>query len=129
MRRGRFPARRVTPACQCMMAPYNIPNAWIEGFDVVVNKPKSAAYRAPGVPAAAFAMETTIDILCEKLGMDPLEFRLRNSAKEGTRAATGPVWPRVGFEEVLQAAKDHPALRHAAHRALSRAWRSQWLLA
>jgi CO/xanthine dehydrogenase Mo-binding subunit len=53
-------------------------------------------------------METTIDMLCEKLGMDPLEFRLRNSAKEGTRAATGPVWPRVGFMEVLQAVKDHP---------------------
>jgi CO/xanthine dehydrogenase Mo-binding subunit len=47
-------------------------------------------------------------MLCEKLGMDPLEFRLRNSAKEGTRAATGPVWPRVGFVEVLQAAREHP---------------------
>jgi CO/xanthine dehydrogenase Mo-binding subunit len=90
------------------MGPYEIPNAWIEGFDVVVNKPKSAAYRAPGVPAGAFAMETAIDILCEKLGMDPLEFRLKNSAKEGTRAPTGPVWPRIGFVEVLQAAKDHP---------------------
>jgi CO/xanthine dehydrogenase Mo-binding subunit len=105
---GAFPGSPVSPACQCMMAPYDIPNAWIEGFDVVVNKPKSAAYRAPGVPSAAFAMETTIDMLCEKLGMDPLAFRLHNSAKEGTRAATGPVWPRVGFIETLQAAKDHP---------------------
>jgi len=105
---GAFPGSPVTPACHCIMGPYNIPNTWIEGFDVVVNKPKSAAYRAPGVPAAAFAMETTIDILCQKLGMDPLEFRLLNSAKEGTRAPTGPVWPRVGYEEVVQAAKDHP---------------------
>jgi CO/xanthine dehydrogenase Mo-binding subunit len=105
---GAFPGSPVSPACQCMMAPYDIPNAWIEGYDVVVNKPKSAAYRAPGVPSSAFAMETTIDILCEKLGMDPLAFRLLNSAKEGTRAATGPVWPRVGFIETLQAAKDHP---------------------
>src|SRR5262245_65380632 len=40
--------------------------------------------------------------------MDPLEFRLRNSAKEGTRASHGPVWPRIGFVEVLQAAQDHP---------------------
>ena len=83
---GAFPGSPVSPACQCMMAPYDIPNAWLEGFDVVVNKPKSAAYRAPGVPSSAFAMETTIDKLCEKLGMDPLEFRMRNSAKEGTRA-------------------------------------------
>ena len=55
------------------MGAYEIPNAWIEGYDVVVNRPKSAAYRAPGTPAAAFAMETAIDKLCEKLGMDPLE--------------------------------------------------------
>jgi len=105
---GAFPGSPVSPACQCMMAPYNIPNAWIEGFDVVVNRPKSAAYRAPGVPAAAFAMETAVDELCEKLSMDPLEFRLTNSAKEGTRAPTGPVWPKVGFVETVQAAKDHP---------------------
>jgi CO/xanthine dehydrogenase Mo-binding subunit len=105
---GAFPGSPVSPACQCMMAPYNIPNAWIEGYDVVVNKPKAAAYRAPGVTSAAFTMETALDELAEKLGIDPLDFRLRNSAKEGTRAATGPVWPRVGFEDVLQAAKDHP---------------------
>lgn len=105
---GAFPGSPVSPGCQCMMAPYNIPNAWIEGFDVVVNKPKSAAYRAPGVPSSAFAMETAIDKLCEKLGMDPLDFRLKNSAHEGVRAATGPVWPKVGFVEVLTAAKDHP---------------------
>ncbi len=105
---GAFPGSPVSPGCQCMMAAYDIPNAWIEGYDVVVNRPKSAAYRAPGSPAAAFAMETAIDELCEKLGMDPLEFRLRNSAKEGTRRATGPIFPRVGFVETLQAAKDHP---------------------
>jgi xanthine dehydrogenase molybdenum-binding subunit len=105
---GAFPGSPVSPGCQCMMAAYDVPNAWIEGYDVVVNRPKSAAYRAPGSPASAFAMETAIDELCEKLGMDPLEFRLLNSAKEGTRRATGPVNPKVGFIETLQAAKDHP---------------------
>ncbi|MEK7807196.1 MAG: xanthine dehydrogenase family protein molybdopterin-binding subunit [Chloroflexota bacterium] len=105
---GAFPGSPVTPGCMCMMAPYNIPNALIEGFDVVVNRPKAAAYRAPGSPASAFAMETAIDELCDKLSMDPLEFRLLNSAKEGTRRATGPVFQRVGFVETLQAAKDHP---------------------
>ncbi len=105
---GAYPGSPVSPACQGMMGPYQIPNSWIEGFDVVVNKPKSAAYRAPGVPAAAYAMETAVDMLCEKLGVDPLQFRLNNSAVEGSRAPTGPVWPRIGFVEVLQAAKDHP---------------------
>ena len=75
-----------------MLAPYDIPNASLEGYDVVVNRPKAAAYRAPGAPAAAFAMETAIDELCDKLGMDPLDFRLLNSAKEGTRRATGPIF-------------------------------------
>jgi len=98
----------VSAACNCIMGAYDIPNAWIEGYDVVVNRPKSAAYRAPGTPAAAFVMETAIDQLCDKLSMDPLEFRLLNSAKEGTRRATGPVFQRVGFVETLQAAKDHP---------------------
>ncbi|MBM3224573.1 MAG: hypothetical protein FJZ47_12325 [Candidatus Tectomicrobia bacterium] len=58
-------------------------------------------------------METAVDKLGEKLGMDPLEFRLLNSAKEGTRRATGPVFQRVGFVETLQAAKDHPPMAWA----------------
>src|SRR5499426_1584476 len=105
---GAFPGSPVVAGCNCIMGAYDIPNAWIEGYDVVVNRPKSAAYRAPGTPAAAFAMETALDMLGEKLGIDPLEFRLLNSAKEGTRRATGPVFQRVGFVETLQAAKDHP---------------------
>ena len=91
-----------------MMAQYDIPNAYIEAVDVVTNLPKSAAYRAPGAPAAAFAMETAIDELCEKLGMDPLELRLLNSSKEGVRRVTGPATPNVGYIETLQALKDHP---------------------
>jgi CO/xanthine dehydrogenase Mo-binding subunit len=74
---------------------------------VVINRPKAAAYRAPGAPASAFCMETAMDELAEKLGMDPLEFRLMNSGKEGSRRVTGPVNPLVGYIETLQAAKDH----------------------
>ena len=105
---GAFPGSPVSGGAQCMLAPYDIPNAYIEGLDVVVNRPKTSAYRAPGSSAAAFAMETAIDELCEKLKMDPIEFRLLNSAKEGTRRATGPLMPLVGFVETLEAAKNHP---------------------
>ena len=105
---GAFPGSPVSPGAQCMMAQYDIPNAYIEAVDVVINLPKSAAYRAPGAPASAFAMETAIDELCEKLGMDPLEFRLLNSSKEGVRRVTGPMTPKVGYVETLQALKDHP---------------------
>ena len=105
---GAFPGSPVSSGCQTMFGPYVIPNAYIEGIDVVVNVQKAAAYRAPGSPAAAFAAETVIDELCEKLSMDPLEFRLLNAADEGTRQPTGPVFRRIGLVDTLQAAKDHP---------------------
>jgi len=88
------------------MTPYNIANGRIEGYDVVVNKPKAAAYRAPGVPAAAFAAESVIDEICEKLGIDPLEFRTKNASKEGSRRIPGPVLQKVGYLETLAAAMD-----------------------
>ena len=105
---GAFPGSPVPGGAQCMMSAYDIPNAYIEGYDVVVNRPKTSAYRAPGSPAAAFALETAIDEICEKIGMDPLDFRLLNSSKEGVRRATGPLMPKVGFVETLEAAKAHP---------------------
>ena len=105
---GAFPGSPVSPGSQCIFAPYDIANVYVEGLDVVVNRPKAAAYRAPGSPAAAFAAESTVDELCERLGMDPIEFRLLNGAKEGTRRASGPLFPRIGCLETLQAAKEHP---------------------
>ena len=104
---GAFPGSPVGAAVQCMMGQYDIPNGHLTAIDVVINRPKAAAYRAPGAPAAAFCMETALDELAEKLGMDPLEFRLMNSGKEGSRRVTGPVNPLVGYIETLQAAKDH----------------------
>jgi CO/xanthine dehydrogenase Mo-binding subunit len=103
---GGFPGSPINQACQCVMTPYNIANGRIEGYDVVVNKPKAAAYRAPGVPAAAFAAESVIDEICEKLGIDPLEFRTKNASKEGSRRIPGPVLQKVGYLETLAAAMD-----------------------
>ena len=105
---GAFPGSPMGAACRCIFAPYDIPNAYVEGFDVVVNKPKVAAYRAPGSPSAAFAIETVVDELCEKLDMDPLEFRLLNGSKEGTRQSSGPLFSRIGNLETVQACLDHP---------------------
>ena len=104
---GAFPGSPVGAGIQCMMGQYDIPNAHLVAIDVVINRPKAAAYRAPGAPASAFAMETALDELAEKLGIDPLEFRLMNSAKEGVRRVTGPMTPKVGYIETLQATKDH----------------------
>ena len=103
---GAFPGSPVTAGAQCAFACYEIENARVDGYDVVVNKPAVAAYRAPGAPIAAFACETVVDELAEKLGIDPIEFRARNASKEGTRRVDGPVFPRVGNVECLEAARD-----------------------
>ena len=103
---GAFPGSPVTAGAQCAFACYEIENARVDGYDVVVNKPAVAAYRAPGAPIAAFACETVVDELAEKLGIDPIEFRARNASKEGTRRVDGPVFPRIGNMECLEAARD-----------------------
>ncbi len=105
---GAYPGSPVGAAAQCMLAPYNIENALVDGYDVVTNKPKTAAYRAPGAPIGAFAFETLVDEACEKLGMDPLDFRVLNGAREGTRRVNGVVNPRIGCIETARAIKDHP---------------------
>ena len=110
---GAFSGSPVSTGCRTILAPYEVDNANIEGVDVVVNTQKTVAYRAPGSPAAAFAAESVIDELAAKLSMDPIEFRLRNAAKEGTRQPTGPVYRRIGFVETLQAAQEHPHLAEA----------------
>ncbi|HWP49918.1 MAG TPA: xanthine dehydrogenase family protein molybdopterin-binding subunit [Candidatus Limnocylindrales bacterium] len=104
---GAYPGSPINPGCMCIFAPYNIPNVLIDGYDVVVNKPKTAAYRAPGATNAAFASETVIDEICEQLGMDPLQFRLLNGAKEGDRKADGLPYPRIGYLETVEAAMKH----------------------
>jgi CO/xanthine dehydrogenase Mo-binding subunit len=80
----------------------------IDGYDVVVNKPATSAYRAPGATNAAFATETVVDEICGQLKIDPLDFRIHNGAHQGTRRADGPVFPRIGMIETVQAAKKHP---------------------
>jgi CO/xanthine dehydrogenase Mo-binding subunit len=103
---GAYPGAMVGPAGMTVFAAYDIANVTIDGYDVVVNKPSTAAYRAPGAPNAAFATESVVDEIAEQLGIDPIEFRLMNAAKEGTRRADGPKFPRIGCVEVLQAIKN-----------------------
>lgn len=105
---GALPGSPIRGAAGCSFAPYNIPNVHSKGYDVVSNRSKVAAYRAPGAPIGAYAVECVLDELAEALNMDPLDLRLKNAAKEGTKAAHGPVYPRIGYAETLEAAKEHP---------------------
>jgi CO/xanthine dehydrogenase Mo-binding subunit len=108
---GAFPGSPVINACLCAFAPYNIPNARSVGYDVVCNRPKSAAYRAPGSPISAFAVESVIDMLAKKLGMDPLQLRLKNAARPGTTMIYGPKLAHGGYVETLEALLNHPAYK------------------
>jgi CO/xanthine dehydrogenase Mo-binding subunit len=105
---GAFPGSPVMNAAMCAFAPYIIPNVRAVGFDVVSNRPKSAAYRAPGSPISAFGVESVLDILAQKIGMDPLKLRLKNAVKAGSPTPYGPKHSHDGFAETIQALLDHP---------------------
>jgi CO/xanthine dehydrogenase Mo-binding subunit len=103
---GAYPGSPVGAGAMCVFACYDIPNARVDGYDVVVNKPRTSAYRAPGATNAAFATETVVDEICEKLKLDPLEFRKLNAAKEGTRRVDGPIFPKIGMVETVEAVQN-----------------------
>jgi CO/xanthine dehydrogenase Mo-binding subunit len=108
---GAFQGSPVGPGCMCAFAPYDLENVHVLGFDVVSNRPKVAAYRAPGAPISEYAVESVIDELAKRLGIDAIEFRLKNAAKEGTRTAYGPKFGQIGLVQTLEAARAHPHYR------------------
>ena len=103
---GAFPGSPVGAACMTALACYDIANFTITGWDVVTNSPKVAAYRAPGAPIAAFAVESAVDELARNLGIDPITIRERNAVRDGTKAAYGPTYRDIGYVETLAAIRD-----------------------
>ena len=92
----------------CAFAMYDLPNVQITGYDVVSNRPKVAAYRAPGAPISSFGVESCVDGLARELRIDPLALREKNAAKEGTKAVHGPTWTNIGYLDTLTAVRKHP---------------------
>ena len=90
---------------------YDLKNVKSVGYEVLVNRPKTAAYRAPSAPMAAFAVESAIDELAHQVGMDPVEFRIKNAAKEGTKSSYGPVYGPIGIGPTLEASLKHPHMK------------------
>jgi CO/xanthine dehydrogenase Mo-binding subunit len=105
---GAYPGSPSGAGAMCCLAAYDIPNFFIEAHDVVVNKPKVAAYRAPGAPMAAFATESLVDEIARRLEIDPIEIRLKNAATEGDHAPYGPRYGPIGLAACLEAARNHP---------------------
>lgn len=110
MQGGAFPGAPVDMALYCAFAAYKVPALEHIGYDVLANRPKCAAYRAPGSPMGAFAVESLIDEMCRELGLDPLEVREKNAVKTGDVASYGPKFGSIGLQEVLEAVKSHPNL-------------------
>ena len=104
---GAYPGSPVQLACMCGFTPYDIANVESVGFDIVVNRPKATAYRAPGAPIGAYGIESALDELAQKIDMDPMEMRLKNAAKQGTKTSYGPTLGVVGNIETMTAAKEH----------------------
>ena len=105
---GAFPTGTVEMGAQSAFAAYNLKAVRTQGWNVLTNRPKEAAYRAPGAPQAIYAVESVIDELCQELGLDPLNVRLNNAAKKGTLSSYGPIFDEIGLEATLKAAKYHP---------------------
>ena len=90
---------------------YDLKNVKTVGYEVLVNRPKTAAYRAPSAPMAAFAVESVIDEIAHKIGMDVVDMRIKNAAKQGTKSSYGPVYGPIGIGPTLEAAKHHPHMK------------------
>jgi CO/xanthine dehydrogenase Mo-binding subunit len=108
---GAFPSIWGMLGAMTSFACYDLKNVRSVGYDVLCNRPKVAAYRAPSAPMAAFGVESTMDLVAAEIGMDPVDFRIRNAAKEGTLASYGPTYGPIGIGPTLEAVKNHPHMR------------------
>ena len=104
---GAYPGSPVGGGAMAATGQYNLENLLVDGYDIVCNKQKVQAYRAPGQPQGTFAVEVIIDELAQKLGLDPMDFRLMNAAQEGDRMPTGVPLERIGIKEMEEAMKAH----------------------
>ncbi|MEO1502654.1 MAG: xanthine dehydrogenase family protein molybdopterin-binding subunit [Pseudomonadota bacterium] len=107
---GAWPGSPVEFGAMSSFAAYDLENVKTVGWDIVTNRPKQAAYRAPGAPMAAFAIESCVDELCKTLQLDPLDVRLKNASRDGSKASYGPTFDKIGLTATLATAKTHPHL-------------------
>ena len=105
---GAFKGSPVGRSVDTFFSAYSIKNAKATAYDVCVNRPKVAAYRAPGAPMAALGAELAINELAAKLAIDPIEIRLKNAVQDHEQSLSGVKFGRIGLNEVLVKAREHP---------------------
>jgi 4-hydroxybenzoyl-CoA reductase subunit alpha len=93
-------------SCFFLMIPYKVPNLFYEGYHVYTNKSVGGAMRGHGIPQARFAVERQLDLMAERLGLDPAEVRIKNSIHAGEPHSAGFVINTCGFSESVKKAAD-----------------------
>jgi CO/xanthine dehydrogenase Mo-binding subunit len=117
---GCYPSFHVMAAF-LMGSLYQYPNLDLHYAELLTFKQSVGAYRAPGVPQGAFAIESLVDEMARKLELDPLTIRLRNASGPGEPMAHGRPWGSMGMRQVLERLGQHPAwLEREASRAAGR---------
>src|SRR5660398_239909 len=96
----------ITLSCFFIMIPYRLENLSYEGYHVYTNKPVGGAMRGHGIPQARFAIERQLDLIAGRIGIDPVDIRVRNAIKDGEEHPAGFFINTCGFgDSVVEAAK------------------------
>jgi CO/xanthine dehydrogenase Mo-binding subunit len=99
---GAYAGAPVGIALLLMGSYYQVPHLDLRGYEVLTHKPGAGAYRAPGAVQGTFVVESVMDELARTIGMDPLDFRLKNASRPGDPMVTGQPWPKMGLRECLE---------------------------
>ena len=86
--------------------PYKIEHVWVDGIGVYTNQQTGGAMRGIGVPQVCFASESQIDMIADRIGIDPYQLRIINAVGDGDTAATGQEFVGIGYKETLRRAKE-----------------------
>ena len=103
---GPYTGSAFTNAPQAMLTRYDLKNVRTVSYEVVSNRPKVSSFRAPCVPQVVFGVEACVSELAKKIGMDQLEFRLKNAIADGHKTIYGETFGKIGFIETVKAAMD-----------------------
>ncbi|GAA4418939.1 xanthine dehydrogenase subunit D [Actinokineospora soli] len=105
----------VANAATLGVGPYDVPNVHIDAYGMYTNNPPCGAMRGFGAVQACFAYESQMDKLAERIGVDPVEIRLRNAVSEGSTMPTGQVIDSAApVAELLTRVRDKPVPPPAA---------------
>ena len=105
---GAYPGAAASLGGFLLASTYSCPNIDIRCYEVLTNKVSVGAYRAPNAPQATFALESSVDELCEAMQFDPAEFRKKNAVEEGDSMIDTRKWPRIGLVECIDQLQRHP---------------------